>query len=400
MGITYLDDAPKITYLDDEKPKSVGDFAQNAITDTKANIAGMLQNAKAGGLAHGFDILRGKFDPVTAYETGRGLAALPGHVADEIRHPIESMYKTPISTGLDFATIADAGATGVKSLQPWMGDTAVGLESRALGAQKRFRMTPFSRGKVAQASEVSLENKFFPALGSPEVAEQNATAFKNKIGGQIEGMRASVGNKPVLEAIQPAVDNLERLREQMTKGSRGGKWDAIHKKIDAAQSTLLGLADRGDSVSLNDIAEARKTLADALPWDSMSKALEKKINGSIESGLEKVLSDSGGDVGAYRALKRKYGGAKDALKYLSNEVARQGGNIFPDLPSMAAGGIAAASGEGLAKSGIVATLWEAARHRGPAIAANALHGLSKSRIPAINPLVFALLQAGKQSGQP
>ena len=116
-------------------------------------------------------------------------------------------------------------------------NSAVGMESRAMGATFADRKLPMNRVNVDAAAKNALQNKLFPSLGNPQVAEVNAINYKNKVGDALNKMRESVGDIPTLDAIEKPITKLEGLRQDLTKGSTGGQWNAIHAKINAAQST-------------------------------------------------------------------------------------------------------------------------------------------------------------------
>lgn len=254
---------------------------------------------------------------------------------------IAAAVGTAVQMGPDVATLA--GPEEAANLaNSGFKDSATMFARRALGLSKRQLNTPFARGQAAKAAETALQEGVIPALGSRAVMRDRATELANRAGDELGKIRESVGPAK----IDDIFGSLENLREKLTKGRKGGAWDAIHSKIDNAQETLLGLLDNSGTATLNDVTEAKKVLKGSTSYlsDLSSQKTTKEIVKSVENGIEDVIKKSGKDVNQYRKAKDTYGSAKKMLEGLDNALSGEEGNNLFGLVSSMGGAAKAASG--------------------------------------------------------
>jgi hypothetical protein len=196
--------------------------------------------------------------------------------------------------------------------------------------------------------------------------------LQDRAGQALGSMREAAGQN----TIDPVFDSLEAARQRATSGMRGGAWDAVHRKFDEAQETLMGLLNDGPEVALSKVEQAKKLLSNTVNWiaDNVSQDTAKKISGAIESGVESIMRSKGIDMAEYAAQKGLYGASKTMQKGLANEVAAQAGNNAVSLPTMVAGAGQLATGNPV---GAAATLGiiEALRRRGAGVGARAVEGV-------------------------
>ena len=89
-------------------------------------------------------------------------------------------------------------------------------------------------------------------------------------------------------------------------------WDAINKRIDNAQETLLGLIDNKSEVTLDELVDAKNRIKGAVSYlsDNVTQADTKRIVSNIEKSIENIFRNSGGDIKKLKELKRTYGSAE------------------------------------------------------------------------------------------
>lgn len=290
------------------------------------------------------------------------------------------------------------------------------LGSRALGAQKRFLMTPFAEGKAAQAAEVALQNDVIPLSGNPITAMKNANALASKSGSKLGEIRESVGPQP----IDNFINALDEYKAKRLAGAKGGVWDKIAGKIEEAKDTIKGIVAK-DTVSatpektidtgilnasgkpvlrtiaakpgytpptsLEKIALAKKELSDTVNWmaDNASQKEAKTLNKVIERASEKTLAEAGGDLKGYKGAKRIYGAAQQMKKTLQNEVAGQKGNIIPSVTGTVAAAGQLAAGNPLAAAAELGAV-ELLKRRGAGMAARGITDLANTLPKAVVPL--------------
>lgn len=291
--------------------------------------------------------------------------------------PMTSQEQGPALAGEIAGSVIEGQAPGAvagKAIQnaaaPALGQAAQGMARRALGFQKRLLTTPFARGKAAQAAQTALEEGVIS--GNPSSMMQKANELSNVAGQKLGAMRQAAG--PTV--VDPIFDALETAKAGITKGRTGGVWDVANKRIDDAQETLLGLVNKGDKVSLNDVIEAKTRLGKSINWlnDNAAQSDTKAIVQTIEKAVEDVLGKKGGDVKAYRNLKRLYGDAELMKKGLSNEVAGDQGR---DLVSLGTKVIGAGIGGGNPLTGAAAAgAAELLKRRGAGMSAKLAYDLA------------------------
>ena len=271
---------------------------------------------------------------------------------------------------------------------------AIPAARRALGFSKRMLNTPQSRNAANTAARVALEENVIPFSGSTDEMALRAQKLATDSGYKIGQLRDSVG--PV--GTDEVVSSLESLRDKLTKGRVGGEWDKIHARIDNAVDTVKALGTAGGDTTLNELADAKKRIADSVNWlaDNTSQRDTKKIVASIENGINDIFRSKGGDLPAYGQAKRQYGAAMSMKKAIDNEQAGQQGNNLFSLPTVIAASGELAGGsptKALATLGIVEKL-KRSRY---GISANVLN----NNLPLLNAgsLVFssAIRKAREQS---
>lgn len=286
---------------------------------------------------------------------------------------------TFISMAPDIVSLAGPEQS-IEQPKPLFRSVSGPMAARQMGLTKMFQKTPFARGKVAEAANVALENNIIPISGNPKIAMDRALDLQKQSGEALGAMRESVGATP----IDSVFDSLESARQRATNGLRGGAWDAVHRKFDEAQETLLALLNNNGAVPIKDVERAKKLLGNTVNWvaDNVSQESAKQISSAIESGVENIMRSKGLDMGAYQAQKRLFGASKTMQKGLSNEIASQAGNNAISLPTMVAGAGQLATGNvpgAVAALGVV----EGLKRRGAGIGARGLEFLSRRITPEL-----------------
>lgn len=215
---------------------------------------------------------------------------------------------------------------------------AIPAQRRALGYAYPELATDFGRGQAARAAKISLELGMTTPTGNPKILHGMASDLKAKSGYKLGKLRESVGP----QSIKPILNAIDDYKEIRLRGAEGGEWDAIANKIKSAKDTVSGIVPKGstsDKVSLKRIAEAKKEISKTVNYlsENVSQAEKKLLAGVIEKASEKSLAAAGGDIKAYKELKKIYGAAKSMLKGLNKEVGKQEGNMAISLPSLVAG---------------------------------------------------------------
>lgn len=380
MPITYLDDSPKITYLDDEQDQSSWKNNMETIARPVLEMGGAIGGSM---LAGGPETPVGIAGGALGYGAGKSAADLLGRSIG-VQQSIQNLPQAVSETAGNALQGAEMEATGLGlgAITKGIGSYAGPVMRRALGFIKPMLMNKPAREAANQAAQVAIENNIMPLLGSPEGAATNLEQLKNTTGTSLGAIRESVGSQKI-DAIS---NQLELLRNKLTEGgAKGGEWDSLHQAIDTAQETISGLKQTGTDlgeVGLNQIEQAKKVITEGVNYlkQNMTQQTAKKIGEAIEDGVENILEAHGADMNKYQSLKRIYGGSSNALKALNNEVASQAGNQAINPMSVMVGTGALASGNpALAAESIGAT--EFLKRRGTGIGANILNAISK-----INPL--------------
>ena len=249
---------------------------------------------------------------------------------------------------------------------------AIPAARRALGFSKRMLNTPQAGHAANTAGKVALEENVIPFSGSTDEMAIRAQKLATDSGNKIGQLRESVG--PV--GSDEVINSLETLRDKLTKGRVGGEWDKIHARIDNAVDTVKALGTAGGDTTLNEIADAKKRIADSVNWlaDNTSQRDTKKIVASIENGINDIFRTKGGDLQAYGQAKRKYGAAMSMKKAIDNEQSAQQGNNLFSLPSVIAASGELASGSPV-KAAATLGLIEQLKRRGYGISANVLNNV-------------------------
>ena len=225
--------------------------------------------------------------------------------------------------------------------------TAISLGKRAIGFTKRFQKTPLAREQAAKAVETALENDIL-STNFQKMFDKSVNLAK-KTGQELGDLRKSIGPQKIDEVFS----SLENLRGTLTKGRTGGVWDAINKRIDNAQETLLGLIDNKSEVTLDELVDAKNRIKGAVSYlsDNVTQADTKRIVSNIEKSIENIFSNSGGDIKKLKELKRTYGSAEKLQEGLNNLISSdQGNNVIP-LTSYLAAGSQMAAGNPLMAAG-------------------------------------------------
>ena len=276
--------------------------------------------------------------------------------------------------------IASLGApSGAES--ETLSDISTEATRRGLGFSKRFLKTSMARGMAAKAADVALEEGAVPLSGNPATAEQALKEVAARTGSKLNKMRSAMPAD-----LADIYDSLDNVEQKLTQGSTGGAWDAIRSKIDNARQTLLGLTDRSKEITLQDVAEARKQIADSVSW--LSDKASSDANTSIVKSLENKVENAFGDSkGIYKAIKRTYGGAALGIDALQNELATQEGNRFIGPYAALNAGMQVAAGnpgQAIAELGIL----EGLQRRGALSSARMTQIINKS--PWMVPLAQSL----------
>ena len=120
-----FDDEKNGTSSDSSNGPSLANFAGNYVRDAASQVGGAaaLASTLPGPFGLGKQIMGGSPNNAGDYAAmGRGMLQgvknLPGQIASEVKDPLGSLYKKPISTALDLGTAVDLGAGAVNALRP------------------------------------------------------------------------------------------------------------------------------------------------------------------------------------------------------------------------------------------------------------------------------------------
>lgn len=243
MAIVFDDEQPAKIVFDDE-PKSLRGFGKNLLTDAASNIKGAA--ALASTVEPTMAVMQGQnpFSPKKPMELAKnlyeGVKNFPSQIGQEIMHPIDSMYKRPISTGMDVATVADLGATGARALIPNAERSAQNMALKSFGDTKRFVNNPLKEATARQSVQTLMDQGVLKPFSSVEGLADRTKAFADKSGQAIGKHLEKIGQSDTFFDPQQAVSEIEQLRPKSSNGTplKGGAWDRINSRIDNAIATI------------------------------------------------------------------------------------------------------------------------------------------------------------------
>lgn len=219
---------------------------------------------------------------------------------------------------------------------------ATGMARRSLGFQKSFLKTPFARGQATQAAETALKEGIIPRTGNPFVAFQRARELAAKTGQRIGKVLESTPGK-----ADDVFDNLEVLRQQVTRGKTEGVFAKANSAIDEVQKTIVELAGQGEKLTASDLTAIKTRIGKSMNYltDLASQSDNKAIVSTLGSTIRNLVKtfQSPEVFSKFSKDQKLYNSLALMLKGLNNEVAGQMGNIVPSVTGTvaAAGNLAA-----------------------------------------------------------
>lgn len=299
---------------------------------------------------------------------------------------------TGISMGPDIAMSGINPMAEEAAVSKAVPDAAKPFGRRFLGMQKSMLKTPFARGQADKAAGVALENNVIPWGGNPEIGLERASDLANKSGERIGGIL-----KQVPSDASQAMDNLESIRGELTKGFSGGVFQKANSLIDDVKFNLSELFERtkskyegmkpllGKETSANAINQIKTRLGRSINYladlaaQSDNKSVVNNLANSIRDSVRAALPEA--EYQAFIKDQKLFNMSELMKKGLNNEVAAQQGNrMFNPYSTIAATG-ELATGQPI-KAAATLGLTETAMRRGAGTTARGLTEASRA-LPAV-----------------
>jgi len=296
--------------------------------------------------------------------TAAGGAALGGAAGKAFQQMGRRLYDLPVPETSGEAA-KDIGIEGAKQglyevggglAAKGIAGAGTGAARRALGFTKRF-LGNRKQVKAAQEAAASMvdEGVVTPLAGAEKMLSRVAT-LKDEAGKRIQGFLESQG---IGFDTRAAIERLESLRPP----KRGGKYDAIHSKIDQAIETIQGhgrvardpLITGFKDVTPIGFQEANRlkgVFQDAANFMSnkAADATDQAIAGAFREFLDESLETAskqaagGKEFAGFMRDKSLYKNASHAEEALNNRLSSELGNKSIGLTDWLAPGVGAALG--------------------------------------------------------
>lgn len=296
-----------------------------------------------------------------------------------------------------FAVPTQQGGPAVKE--------AVPLARRALGFQKSFLKTPFGRGQATKAAEMALEKGVIPYSGSPTTMFQRAEGLASKSGQNIGKVLEKTPVEPDI-----AIENLNRLRGQITKGLPTGVFSNASSAVNDVLSDLKVLANRtkgslglvpekGQQITAEQLNQLKTRLGQKLNFladlasQSDNKAIVNNLANTIRDAVKSFTTPE--EFAQFLSSQKQYNAAQLMLKGLNNEIAGQMGNRAIGPYSVIAGAGQLASGNAPAAAATLG-ITEGLMKRGAGAGARAIQDVG-TNYPALAPVAAVGAERIKKS---
>lgn len=262
-----------------------------------------------------------------------------------------------------------------QAVKPMFSKAAVPFARKALGFSKRFLNTPFARRQATQAAETALQKNVIPLLGNPTSMLGRVEALAEPVGQEIgQVLKSTPGD------LTKTFDDLERLRQKITKGTREGVFAKTNSAIDDVQSTLLELTGKGKEITAQTLTNIKTRIGNSVNYlsdlasQSDNKAIVSTMGNTIRNIVKAVQSPE-----VYQKFlgdQKLYNSYKLMVKGLNNELSSQMGNRMVSPYSVIAGAGQLATGQP-EKAAATLGLVEGLMRRGPGISARSLQLFGK-----------------------
>jgi hypothetical protein len=354
-----------LSRLLEQKGQQVGGAVRNAAQNTAEQIA----------TSH-----FGQQNPRLAAGIGAGYSTMADVTSDALT-PSAFQQALGMETGVSGLKAAELAARA--KIGPALQEIAVGPARRALGFTKQHlnsTKSPFEalrkQAIANNAAKEMLQEDAISKTGSASTTHTNALKILSDAGGRISSTLEKIDNTgPSVQPQEIGSNLIEKLRPKYANEQQvvGQILDdvQVHGDQPIPLSSLKELKTRW-----GDLGYQQKTIG-----TDAAKIYRKASDLAENTIREKVQTIGGPDLAnEYISANKTYGAARNALRGLNNQIAKEMGNNAVSLPSMvmSAGQLAHGNPTGaLATAGVL----EGASRRGAGILANIIHGAGQAITP-------------------